>query len=221
MSWKDNLDEGAKKEVEQLEASIAERDQKLSNAGQELASNRTVKQQLEAERDALKVKLQEAEDRARGTGGQPTDTEAVVRRVLAENDTKAASQNRETAEARFISSHKEFASDADPGGVKFSAVKGKLARFNTDGLKTVEDFMGVYEEAYLLVNPARAAEGGEYAPYADSPHDTGRGPKETDTQVLAVKEKKLVERMGWTKEQYLSQKTKRPTYVKQLLEHME
>lgn len=222
MSWKDTLDEAGKKEVEQLEAAIAERDQKLSNAGQELASNRTVKQTLEAERDSLKIKLAEAEERANGrSGGQPQDTEEVVRRILAEGDKKTAEQNRATAEARFKATHKEFADDADQGGIKFSAVKSKVARFNTDGLKTVEEFVQLYEEAYTLINPARAASEENYSPYAASPSDQGSSPKESDKDNLSPKEKKLIARMGWTNERYLKQKTARPTYVRALLDQME
>lgn len=222
MSWKETLDESGKKEVEQLEAKIAESTQKLSNAGQELASNRKDKQEIEAERDSLKIKLAEAEEKARE--GNPTGglTEADVRKILGEQDEKTAVQNRESAEARFKAAHKEFAADADPSGVKFSAVKGKLARFNLSGLKTVEEFTSVYEEAYTLVNPARAADDeGSYSPYAESPSDTGNSPREIDTDNLSPKEKKLIARLGWDKERYLKQKKARPTYVRTLLDQME
>lgn len=224
MSWKDNLDEGAKKEVEQLEVKLAEIEQKLSNAGQELAQNRKDRQAIEADRDALKIKLAEAEQNANPapSGDAPQDVEATVRKVLQEKDSQDAQSNRETAESRFKAAHKEFADDADAGGVKFSAVKAKVSRFNLSNLRSVEDFVAAYEDAYTLVSPGHAVDIGEnYTPFADSPSDSGHGPRETDVNELSPKEQKLINRMSWDKEQYLKQKNKRPAYVKQLLDYME
>lgn len=222
MSWKDTLEEGVKQEVEKLESAIAERDQKLSNAGQELASNRTKKQELEAERDALTIKLKEAEQKSQGGVPQALNVEDTVRKILGEKEVQSAAQNRATAEARFKSAHPEFGAESDPSGVKFDTVKGKLARFSLNGLSSVEDFLSVYSEAYTLVNPARQVENGNsFTPFAASPSDTGAGPRDANKSKLSAKEKRLVDSLGWTEERFMKQLTARPHYVKALLDQME
>lgn len=222
MSQKDNPTGNEGEDVTKIKAELAEATQKLANATNELIDGRKTRQELEADRDALKVKLAEAEEKVKG--GQPPQgalTEADVRKILAEREKQDAAANRQAAEAKFKAAHKEFADDADAGGVKFSAVKQKFSRFNLEGVVTVDEFLNLFEEAYTLAVPTRASGDGKSVLNANTPSDTGHNPKETTDDQLSHKEKTVMERLGWTKDQFLKQKAARPTYIRQLLSHME
>lgn len=214
-------DEG-QEDITKLKEQIAELTEKLGNATGELTEGRKTRQYLEAERDALTTKLKEAEEKAKDTpGDKPEDVESAVRKILAERSKQDAQANRTAAEAKFKSAHTEFADDADAGGVKFGAVKAKFSKFNLESIVTVDEFMNLFEEAYTLAVPARTREEEDYNPDAHTPSNQSASPKETATDKLSYKEKKVMERLGWTTEQFLKQKVARPTYIRQLLAHME
>lgn len=209
--------------VESLKAKLAETEGKLASATGELIENRASRQTVEGERDALKVKITELEGRVvTPPAGEQPKVEDVVRAVLSERDQKDADRNRATAEATFRAAHSEFHPDNDPGGLKFDAIKAKLSRFSFGDMMEVSDFLSVYEDAFTLVNPKRADAGTTtYAPYASTVSHPSTTSRETETTGLGSKETKLIERMGWTAEQFQKQMQVRPTYVKSLLLHMD
>lgn len=148
----------------------------------------------------------------------PEDPAKVVERILAERDAASAVVVRENAEAKFKAAHKEFASDNDPAGIKFAAFKTVLARLNTSGLTTDEQFQAVFNDALTLMNRQVAPEERIITPYADTPSDGGT-PGHTDPNGTSAKEKKLYEGLGWTEEKYLKMKKSRPAYVEEMLSY--
>lgn len=205
-------------EYETLKASLADIELKLKSATGELIEGRKSRAEVEAERDALTLKLKEAED-AKNGGGQPS-TEEAVRKILKEKEGQDAVANRKTAEEAFKTQVKDFSPDNDPGGIKFSAVQAKFSKFNIDGVVKTEDFLELYAEAATLANPSKPISRETFTPYAATPPKSGSGPREAELNTLSSKEVDIVTRLGWTKEKYLEQKAKRPHYVESLLKQL-
>lgn len=146
----------------------------------------------------------------------PEDPTKVVERILAERDAASLVAVRENAEAAFKAAHKEFTTENDPAGLKFAAFKTVLARLNTTGLTTAEQFQAVFNDALTLMNRNAAPEERIITPYADTPSTDGT-PNASDPNAVSAKEKKLYEGLGWTQEKYLKMKKSRPAYVAEML----
>lgn len=177
---------------------------------EELKTERVKKQTAEAERDTYKAKVDNKTD----TGAD--DVETKVRNILAEKERANALTAKQTAEQKFKSAHKEFDESNDPGGIKYAAFQEKLKRFSTDGLVSETEYLDVYADAYKLLT-GKPAEQIQYNPYASTPSQNGANLKEGDKNPLSDKEERLIKQQGWTKERYLAQKAKRPSYVASLL----
>ena len=184
----------------------------VKNLVEELKVERTAKQTAEAERDAAKVAIPPVQP---APDAKPEDAETVVRRILAEGQNAAAATAREKAEQRFKASHPEFSADNDAGGLKFAAFKSTLAKLNDSSAKSEEDFGALYDDALVLMNRPAPQEQ-VYTPYADTPSQSG-APRVSDQNGLSLKEKKIIQGLGWTEEKYLGLKKSRPNYVAQLI----
>lgn len=199
-------------EVKALKASLA-------NVVEEVKTERKTKQDAQAESEALKLKIKEVEDKQKA-GATGDDVEAKVRAILNEDAKKSADSARVVAEQKWKANHTEFSETNDPGGVKFAAIKGKLSRLSDQGLSSENDFIGLFEDAYVLVKKERNIDSHDYNPYAASNSSNGGAPKETNANNLSAKEEKLMKMEGWDKEKYLKMKAKRPSFVESLLQYV-
>lgn len=218
MSKENPNGEGQEQEVEVLKAQITELTTKLNNASGELSENRQKKQEIEGERDALKLKLQQLTETKSPEGQESTDD--IVKRLLSERDNQTALENRRTAEIRFKESNKDFHPDNDPGGIKFAAVMAEFNSFNTSGARTIEDFITFFGKAKTLAGFQEKAPERTIAPYASSPSST-TSPKAGDGYQLTSKEREIIQRLGWTEEKYIKLKNDKPNYVASLLRNLD
>lgn len=206
-------EENQEKELIEKNANL---EQDKANLTAEIKSVREAKQKAEAERDALKVTPPKEED--------PDELEVkateVVNKILADRSQKSADESRRLAEAEFQILHKEFHPDNDAGGIKFSSLQENLSRFNTKGLKTKDEFIGVFEDALSLMGGKPSVDTIVNNPYVASNRASGTQPQIGDENDFSDKELKLIKNHGWTKEQLLKHKAKRPDYVRSLLEHV-
>ena len=141
-----------KQQYDEMVEKLANSTQATSNLVLEIKELRSKNQITEAEATELKKKLAE-----RNEGGTPQDlntdtvttlaTEAA-RKILSERDEEDSKQNKELALKAFLEKHKEFHPENDEGGLKLSSLERKLSRFNQFGLKSVEDFSSVLEDAF-------------------------------------------------------------------------
>lgn len=205
-------------DVKVLQETVAKLQSDFKNVVGEVTQMRKDKSTLEAERDALALKLKEAQEG--GASGDKPDVAAEIQKAFQAKEAEQAKLNRASAEAKFKNANKEFSEDNDPGGIKFAALTAKLGLFALGSLKTEEEFKQVYESAYTLLNPARKPMNGtDYNIYANTPPAGGGAPKESHDNQLSAQERKIIERLGWTAEKYLKIKASRPQYVKELLEY--
>ena len=211
-----NPNQGEEQNVEALQAEVTRMKEQLNNVVEELKTSRTDKQALEAERDLLLAKISKAEET---TPPAIPDVETTIRKVLSERDQEDIAKNREAAEKQFKANNKEFSADSDPGGIKYAALKKKLSRISSEGLKSVEDFLGMYNDALVLLRREPTIDGTTPNPFASTPSDMGVQPKSGANTGLTFPEQKLIKEMGWTEERYLKVKASRPGYVAKLLEY--
>lgn len=215
----------SKEQYNELVEKLANATQSKVNLVEEIKGLRETKQITEAEAAELRKKLEER------SGTQASDEEVTpekiaeitsqtVARILSEQDIQTAKANKEMAKAAFLEKYKEFAPENDEGGLKFSALENKLARFNLSGLKTQNDFMSVFEDARNLVVERSQVNDTGIDPNPLAPSGTGTPPKSGGDDKLSVKEMQIVERsFGGDKERFLKIKAKRPDYVASLLQY--
>ena len=187
----------------------------VKNLVEEIKVERTAKQTAEAARDAA-ILAAKPVDPAPVVENTPEDAETVIRRVLAEQDQEKAKTARETAEQKFKEANKDFHPDNDPAGLKYAAFQRTLAKLNASGAKTEEDFAGLYNDALTLMNRPAPQEQ-TITPYADSPTNQNGAPQASNQNGLSIKEKKIIDGLGWSEDKYLKLKKSRPAYVDQLL----
>lgn len=212
---------GAGETIEDVKKQLDEANTKLASATGELIDDRKKRAEAEAARDALQLKLTEALDKNKpGEGAQP-DARAVVQEVLAERDKEDAATNRKAAEDAFKAANTDYSAANDPGGVKFTAIAEKFAKFNTSGVLKTEDFLKLYQDAAVLANPSKPVIREVVTPYANNTPASGSGPRESDGKEVSARENEIITRLGWTKEQFLAQKAKRPHYVASLLKNLD
>lgn len=205
---------------EEYDTLIKEKEDKLAGVVSELTKMRGDKSSVEAERDALTIEINALKNKKPDDVTPPAKSvEDAVQEALAKRESESAKKNRETAEAAFRAAHKEFATDADPGGIKWAAFLNTLARLNATGLTSVEDFTGLFNDALRLMGKQEAPKERILAPGADTPSDGG-SPDAVDADGLTPKEKKVIEGLGWTVEKYLKQKKTRPDYIADLLQRV-
>lgn len=206
----------------EIEKTVLDELQKLpaivSGLVEEVKGEKQKRQEAEkATADAL-AKAQEALNKAEGTPpADSVDPAEAVRKAFEARDLEDAKKARESAEAKFKNSHREFHPDNDPGGLKYAAFERELGGLNLTGLKTEADFEGVFGKALKLMGKTDKPEEQTLTPYDSDPDNSGGAPRNQNPNTVSAKEKKLYESLGWTEERYLKQKKSRPEFVADLL----
>ncbi len=203
-------------QAEALKAQIEELTKRNTILETEKSKEATDKQAAVDELKENRTKMAELKRQLAEKGGtdQPADVDNAVAAALAKRDKERADTNKVAALDKFVKSHKEFLPENDPTGLKLQAFKGKLSRFNTDGLTEVEQFMEVFEDAGRLLGHTPQQKNNK--PVMPNIPPSSDEPAEVIQSQLSPKEKKVLERMGWTEEKYLALKKKMPDYVERI-----
>jgi uncharacterized protein (DUF3084 family) len=180
----------------------------MNNVVEELKNTRKTKQEIEAERDALKAKAGQ---------NDPTDVDVKIQEALAQKEAREIESIKNNSIRKFKETHKEFHPDNDPAGVKYAAFEQRLARINLNGLTTEEQFMEAFDDAFIILNKGtQQTPQTRQNPYASTTQHTA-SPKTTNDSGLTAQEETLIKKMGWDEARYLKIKKSRPEYVKSLL----
>lgn len=213
------MSEENEQSVEALTKKIADLEAEKANLVGELKDDRQKRQQKDDEIATLQQALEEA-TKKNLNAADPNDVTKVVADMLAERDASMAKSNKIAAIEKFVADHKEFHPDTDTTGKRREALVEALKRFNTDGLKTVDEFYAVIRDAHRLLVPDTGTQpSGEEEqpnPYSSTPSPSIT-PKVAEDKEVTPEEKKLYEKNGWTKERYIELRAKNPTYMANLL----
>lgn len=189
--------------IEAQKAALAQAEQDKTATVGELKDLRIKKQELEAQLQSAQTKAEDI---------QPTDTEAAVNAVLQRQRQEEAKQNRAKAIEAFRQSTPEFSPASDEAGIKFSAFEREAAKFNFDGLHSVEEFKDRLKEVHEFMNRGQSTRDDRMNVHRGTTENIDSDPP-TQEGVLDAREKRLLEMTGWTKERYLRLKEKQPDYV--------
>lgn len=205
--------EGETPEV--LRAKIAQLEQdKLSLTG-ELTDTRP---KIREANDKIELLQQQLTAAVKKNEANPEEQkiEAVVQKLLGNKQQQDSDRNRKAAFDQFISGHKEYHPDNDTGGLKRAALEREFATFNLAGLVEVDDFKARIEKADRLLrgSTSRESDNGTQTP-SSGPSATSANEPENST-TLSAREKEVVDRNGWTEEEYLKLKAKMPDFVESL-----
>lgn len=146
--------------------------------------------------------------------------EKIVEETLSKKLAADAQENKKLAFEKYITEHKEFHPDNDPTGLKRKALQDKFDRFNTEGLKTVEEFLTVIGEAKTLLLGNDTEVDTTTRKNLDSFPTPKGDPAGRQPEVLSPKELKLAQMPGNTKEKILKLKAKNPDYLAELLKYV-
>ncbi len=210
----------AEKEAEETTQKIAKLEEEKNNLIGEIKDDRKARQELKEKIEVLEGKIKEPVDTKTVTT-EEDKINSVIEKTLASKEASRAKLNKDIAFEKFITENKDFSPDSDPGGLKQSALKDKLERFNTNGLTEVQDFTSVIRDAEaLLVNvdthtktPTETVVNNPYS----STQKTNITPPVVEDKELEPKELKLIEKEGFTKERFLKLKETNPGFMRQLL----
>lgn len=189
------------------------------------------KERVEAERNGvveemkeLRTKKQELEDliksgaENRGAADPAQLAKEAVEAVLRERESKQIEMTRVEFEAKFKASNPEFQSSNDVGGLKWEAFKKVLNRFNLSGLSKESDFAEIYSDAMSILKKAdNKKPDTQVNPYSFTPTSRGTPGQASDSD-LSPAENRLLEKTGYSKEQWLKIKAKQPSFAQQILE---
>lgn len=145
------------------------------------------------------------------------DPKKVVLEVLTQREQEQVKKNFEQAKEDIKKIIRDLSPDVDQGGILFTRFERELSKFKMDDLTTKEDFIERFKEAYRLMDTTRKS--GNKVDFYAGADMKGADVKVEDGSQLSAKEMGLVQELGWTKEQYLKQKSKRPTYIATLLRY--
>lgn len=213
----------SKAEHEELVKKLEKESQDKANLVEEIKELRKKKQITEAEAEELKKKIEESKNVNTDIGELTPEKIAEIaskttQEILNKNTEATIKSNKESALSKFKEKHKEFHNDNDEGGIKMSVLEKKLERFNTTNLKSEEDFLSIFEDAYALIGKSENSEIPENNIQTESPSG-GSAPKEFQNTNLTPKEIEIVNRtFNGDKERYLKIKAKRPDYVANLIQ---
>ena len=159
------------------------------------------------------LKALEVKNATPETPETPTDDDLIAKKVkeilIQEGKVKAGS-NKDEAFKKFVTDNKHFSEENDPTGLKRDALEKKLARFNTEGLSTQEEFYSVIEDANNLLGGDTKSKTSEVVnPYSATPAVETTPTVVEDTE-LTKKENDAIQRLGWTKEKLLKVKDEKP-----------
>jgi len=201
------------------------------NLVSEIKDLREKKQLSESEAEELRKKVEELSniDKEGENAEKPvidsTKIDELIEQRLQDRLSKKEVEDRavskQEAIRKFKESNKEFHEDNDEGGLKFSALEKKLSMFNTDNVRSTEEFLTILNSAKTLMGGGIKKNDEQANPYANTPSEEGHSvPVEDKDKNLTPVELKLIERsFGGDKGKYLEQKAKRPDFVENLLRH--
>lgn len=217
----DMLDENGNKIPVEITDEGSEADKKIAAAIAPLVEE--IKG-LRTSNGMLKDLLDKKEDPTPTPPAAATEEEKLavaVKKVLDAQKSSDAQANKRIAFDKFIADNKEFHPDNDTLGLKQDALTKKFARFNTDGLQTVEDFYSVVGDAKNLL----MGNDNQSDTYRDQRQNSIQQPPIPRNSIkpgidneLSPKERRLMETTGRTKEQILKMKKNHPEMLEQILE---
>lgn len=209
---------GTNDSQEELKNKIAELEKKNKELENERDSAVGDKTRVVDELKESRGKLAELKEKLAGKQEAPKaeDIAAVLDAELAKRDLENAAKLKAATLDRFVKAHKDLSPDNDPTGLKLTAFKTKLSRFSTEGMTQAEQFMEVFEDAYRLLGKQDTTQQPKPKVQTSEP-SISEDPEEVIVTNLTSKEKKVIERLGWTEEKYLGMKKKMPSYVAKLL----
>lgn len=168
------------------------------------------KSQLDSVVEELKVLRTKKPDTA-----PVADVDKKIAEALKAKELEEADKTWERVQKEFVTKHKEFHPDNDPGGVKRALLDKELKFFSREGLTSSEDLTSILERARVLAQaPAQ-----QFAPVRIDPSlpRTDPSPRASDTNGLDPKEQRMIAALGWTPERYLKLKAKDPAFVERAL----
>lgn len=150
---------------------------------------------------------------------EPTEIEKTVLSVLQQQEAARVKAMKQAALERFISENKEYHPDNDITGLKRKALMEKVARFNTDGILDEQSFTSVIKDAHRLAGGSDSSPktSKDVNPYSVTPTSQTPEGNRTPESELTDKEKKLLERTGYSVEKYLKLKKEKPEFIEQIL----
>lgn len=207
-------------DIDTLKEQIATLTKERDGVVGEIQEDRKKRQEMQTEIDDLKGLL-EAATKANQVPNNQTDTNAAIAEAieqkLRERDASVAKGNKSTAIERFVSENKAYHPENDPTGKKREALEEAIKRFNTEGLNSVEQFYNVARDAARLLGEDTAPANPSDVEIQDTGHVSNQTPRVATDGDVSPEEKRLYESNGWTKEKYLTLKSKQPDFIYQLL----
>lgn len=187
--------------------------------------NKQLVEEIKEMRNRLSVAeglLKEKNEVPPDTNKQLTDEEKLellLEKKLKEKEALSAKANKQAAFEKYIAEHAEFNPENDPTGLKKEALLKKINQFNTDGLKTIEEFTSVIGDAKILLlgTDKTTDTSRDINPYSNPPK-TNNIPPGNKSNDLSSKELKLMQQSGVSKEKILKLKATNPEYLETLLE---
>lgn len=213
-----NLEGLTEEGLEEIRKEAAEKAKKEAEEAFEKAK-KGLTEDLLAERQRRKAAEEEMERNRKSPepASENDDPKEVFKKLLTEKEQEEAKLARERSLEKFRESVREFSKENDEAGIVFSKFENELKKFNLDGLKSEQDFMARYKDVYDYMNRKQSTPTPDSSFYQGSPKGPGSSAPEGDSDPLSDVEKKVLERLGWTKEKYLQQKAKHPDFVRSLL----
>lgn len=207
-----------------LKAKLALVESEKEGVVNELKGDRTKNREAIEKKEKEITDLQEAL-KAAATKNVTVPTEddkiaSVVKAVFAERDGTKAQSDKKAAFDKFVNEHKEYHPENDAGGIKRAALEKELAGLvSWVNPSATDDFAAVIGKANALL---RGNDTSRQNPM-NTPSSMPNSPSEQrviDNSKLSSKETELIDRNGWTEEQYLKLKDKMPDYFDSLLSQM-
>lgn len=215
------MPEITQEQFDELTKKIADLEAEKANIVGELKDDREKRRQLTEEKELLQKSLEDA-TKVNVATQAPDDIanviKAAVEEKLSERDASSAQSNKVAAVEKFVAENKQFHPENDVTGKLREALEAKLNAFNTNGLRTVDEFYSVIRDAASLlgVNTAPQTSSEVPNPYSATSRSSVT-PLVADDKDLTPGEKRLIEKNGWTKERYVALKEKNPSYMQNLL----
>lgn len=193
----------------EIKAQLDEQKETINNLVSELKEVRSKKQEAEEAAQAL-LNDTPKEDKS-------IDISTALQAELDKRAKQDTEINKRTAEVEFRNSISEFSPDNDPGDIKYNMFKKEIAKFNFDGLTTKEEINARYQEVYDFVNRKKEGSDSKINQYASTSKTGYTRSDDTSMTGLSKTEIDLITTKGWSKDKYLTLKSKQPGFIQQLL----
>ena len=207
--------------VEELNAKIAELEGEKQNLVGEITDDRKKRQEISEELELTKTALEEATRKPaeENPNGNVEDVvKQAVEKTLAERDASTAKSNKIAAVERFVAEDKRFHESNDPTGKIKEALEEKLKMFNTESLKTEDQFYSVVKDAARLLgnDTVPQAPADERVEIQSTPQSSN-APRIAENVSFSEGERRLMRNNNWTEERFTALKQKNPSYIENLV----